>query len=54
MHKARVLANAYYWNNLYRKRGDTARYRLDIPDAWALEIIPYAELSMLQSISKEG
>ncbi len=43
MHKARVLANAYYWNNLYRKRGDTARYRLDIPDAWALEIIPYAE-----------
>ena len=54
MHKARVLANAYYWNNLYRKRGDTARYRLDIPDAWALEIIPYAELSMLKSISKEG
>lgn len=45
---------AYYWNNLYRKRGDTARYRLDIPDAWALEIIPYAELSMLKSISKEG
>ena len=54
MHKARVLANSYYWNNLYRKRGDTARYRLDIPDAWALEIIPYAELSMLKSISKEG
>ena len=48
------VINAYYWNNLYRKRGDTARYRLDIPDAWALEIIPYAELSMLKSISKEG
>lgn len=48
------LAAQYYWNNLYRKRGDTARYRLDIPDAWALEIIPYAELSMLKSISKEG
>lgn len=49
-----LVSKGYYWNNLYRKRGDTARYRLDIPDAWALEIIPYAELSMLKSISKEG
>lgn len=39
--KAHLAADGYYWNNLYRKRGDTARYRLDIPDAWALEIIPY-------------
>lgn len=54
MHKARVLANAYYWNKLQRRQGERTRYRLDIPDDWALEIISDAELEMLKSLSKEG
>lgn len=54
MHKARVLANAYYWNKLHRRQGERTRYRLDIPDDWALEIISDAELEMLKSLSKEG
>lgn len=54
MHKARVLANAYYWNKLHIKNGNPARYRLDIPDEWALEIISPAELAMLKELAKEG
>lgn len=54
MHKARVLANAYYWNKLHRRQGERTRYWLDIPDDWALEIISDAELEMLKSLSKEG
>ena len=53
MHKARVLANAYYWNKLHRKQKDAARYRLDIPDEWALEIISPAELARLKALSEE-
>ena len=34
--------------------GERTRYRLDIPDDWALEIISDAELEMLKSLSKEG
>ena len=54
MHKARVLANAYYWNRLYRSQNSAKRYRLDIPDEWALEIIPSEELASLKALAMDG
>lgn len=53
-HKARALYNCYYWNKLYRKRGERKRYLLHIPDDWALEIIDEEELKMLKDLAKEG
>jgi uncharacterized protein len=52
MHKARVLANAYYWNSLYRKLNMPNRFKINIPDKWALEIINDEELNYLKEISK--
>lgn len=46
MHKARVLANAYYWN----RRGK--KFILNCPKEWALEIIDeneYNKLKMMES-----
>lgn len=53
MHKARVLANVYYWNTLYRKLNLSTRYKLNVPSEWALEIICPQELEHLKEISKE-
>lgn len=51
-HKARVLANAYYWNTLYRKLNMPDRFGLFIPKEWALEIIDNNEWNQLQELSK--
>lgn len=48
-HKARVLANTYYWNKYYASIGSKERIKLNIPDNWALEIISNEELDMLKS-----
>ena len=53
MHKARSLANAYFWNKYYRKHGDKDRFEIHCPDEWALEIISQDELNMLKELSKE-
>ena len=39
MHRARVLANCYYWNSLYRQQNLPTRYALDIPELWGREIV---------------
>jgi len=39
MHIARVLANYYYWNKLYKKLELKECFPLNIPEEWALEII---------------
>jgi hypothetical protein len=52
MHKARVLANVYFWNSYYIKNNINKRFKLWCPDEWALEIIDQDELSMLKEISK--
>lgn len=54
MQKARVLANVYYWNKLYRKLGMTKRFPHHMPDEWALQIIEPQEIELLKEISKEG
>lgn len=48
MHKARCLANAYYWNKYYIATGSNQRFKLHIPDEWALEIIDENELKLLK------
>lgn len=53
MHKARTLANVYYWNQLYRKQGASDRYQNYCPDDWALRIISKDELKMLKDLAKE-
>lgn len=52
MHKARVLANVYYWNSMYRKHNEDTRFAHNIFDAWALEIISEDELHMLKELAK--
>lgn len=52
MHKARVLANAYYWNKLYKKLRILKTFKLSILDDVALSIIDQKELDMLKEISK--
>lgn len=48
MHKARALANAYYWNKIYRIAEPTKRFRIWIPENWALEIIDEDEWNFLK------
>lgn len=54
MHKARVLANVYFWNTLYRKLKLDKRFEFHVPDAWAMEIIGEDEASMLKNLSLLG
>ena len=53
MHKARVLAISYLWNTWYRKKGITDRYKLYIPEEWAVEIIGKNEWDYLCNLAKE-
>jgi uncharacterized protein len=50
MHKARVLANRYFWQKLYRAGATDEEFPLNIPDEWALEIISGEELDMLKGL----
>lgn len=50
MHKARVLACSYYWNKACKKENINTRFKLWIPEEWALEIIPKEEWEMLKSL----
>lgn len=52
MHKARSLANVYYWNKWYRKQNKDTRFEMHCPKDWALEIIPEDEYIKLLNLSK--
>nr|DAG19184.1 MAG TPA: radical SAM peptide maturase, CXXX-repeat target family [Caudoviricetes sp.] len=49
-HKARALANAYYWNKGFRLNNEMKRFHLYLPDEDALKIIDEDELAMLKSL----
>lgn len=51
MHKARSLANVYYWNTWYRKQGKKERFKMHCPKDWALEIISEEEYNKLLNLS---
>jgi radical SAM protein with 4Fe4S-binding SPASM domain len=50
MHKARVLANCYYWNMLYHKNNENKRFKLWLSDEEALKIINQKELAFLKAL----
>ena len=52
MHKARALANSYYWNSYYRKNNINKRFKLYLSDKEALEIINQEELIMLKNLER--
>ena len=52
MHKARVLANVYYWNKLFQHEGMKERFKNFVPEDWALEIIDKDEFTMLNKLSE--
>lgn len=53
MHKARALANAYYWNKYYRITEPTKRFKIHIPKEWALEIIDEDEWKLLKFLESD-
>lgn len=53
MHKARALANVYYWNKYYRQKNMKKRKLNCCPEDWALQIIDKDELMMLQKMTLE-
>lgn len=50
MHKARALANSYYWSKYYSKTGQEKVFHYHIPDEWALNIIDETELNYLKTL----
>lgn len=48
MHKARALANSYYWNLKYRHNNEKKRMKIWLEDEKALEIIAPEELALLK------
>lgn len=50
MHKARALANCYYWNKKYKKNNELKRMKLWLPDEEALQIIDNKELQLLKDL----
>ena len=52
MHKARALANVYYWNKYYQLKGLNKTKKNNCPKEWALEIIDEKEYEMLNSLAQ--
>ncbi|MEG1562287.1 MAG: radical SAM peptide maturase, CXXX-repeat target family [Bacteroides sp.] len=50
MHKARCLANRYYWQKVYAARKQDKEFALNVPKDWALKIISEEEFEMLESL----
>lgn len=50
MHKARALANAYFWNLYYWKHGEAKRFKIWLPDEECLKIISEEELYELKAL----
>ena len=54
MHKARVLANVYFWNQYYKKYNIDRQFLMYLPKEEALEIIDENEYNMLLDLGGEG
>ena len=50
MHKARALANCYFWNLYYWKHNELKRFKLWLPDEECLKIISKEELDLLKAL----
>lgn len=54
MHKARALANAWFWPRYREALGIDEPYALNVPDEWALEIVGPEELSEIKEMCDEA
>lgn len=54
MHKARSLANVYFWNKYYKKHHESKVFRMYCPEEWAVPIIGEEEYAMLKELSEGG
>lgn len=54
MHKARSLANVYYWNKLYQKNHQNKVFKMCCPKEWAIPIIGETEYNYLLELSGGG
>lgn len=56
MHKARSLANVYFWNKYYELTGQDKKFEMHCPEEWAVPIIGREEYEYLLKLSggKEG
>lgn len=52
MHQARVLANVYYWNRIYRLNNQPKVFVNHVPEDWALKIIDQNEFNNLKKLEK--
>ena len=52
MHQARVLANVYYWNKVYKRANFDKVFKNYVPDEWALKIVDENELRLLKELEK--
>ena len=50
MHKARALANSYFWNLYYWKHNELIRFKIWLPDEESLKIISQEELELLKAL----
>ena len=50
MHRARALANVYYWNKVYQKNNENKIFPLYLEEKHALQIIDKDEYDMLLSL----
>lgn len=50
MHKARTLANVYYWNKYYKKHGINKHFEMHLPKDDALKLISNEEYEMLLEV----
>lgn len=53
MHKARALANVYFWNKRYKKDGLEKKFRNYVPPEWGIPIVGEEEYNMLEKLSSE-
>lgn len=54
MHKARALANCYFWNRIYQKEQSGKVFINNVPDEWSLKIINKEELNKLKELQQEN
>lgn len=54
MHKARALANCYFWNKIYQKEKSGKVFINNVPEEWSLKIINNEELNGLKELQQEN
>jgi hypothetical protein len=52
MHKARALANVYFWNKYYKVLGEDTKKLCYLSKEEAIKIIPEEEYEMLIELTK--